>query len=55
MFNIVCVTHRKLCDNFLERVGELYENNVPVILREKDLSESEYEELAKKLLKFVRT
>ena len=34
MFNIVCVTHRKLCDNFLERVGELYENNVPVILRE---------------------
>ena len=49
MFNIVCVTHRKLCDNFLERVGELYENNVPVILREKDLSESEYEELAKKI------
>ena len=50
MFNIVCVTHRKLCDNFLERVGELYENNVPVILREKDLSESEYEELAKKVV-----
>ena len=50
MFNIVCVTHRKLCDNFLERVGELYENNVPVILREKDLSESEYEELAKKVI-----
>lgn len=50
MFNIVCVTHRKLCDNFFERVGELYENNVSVILREKDLSESEYEELAKKVI-----
>ena len=50
MFNIVCVTHRKLCDNFLERVWELYENNVPVILREKDLLESEYEELAKKVI-----
>ena len=55
MFNIVCVTHRKLCENFFLKSGELYENNVPVILREKDLSESEYEELAKKLLKFVRT
>ena len=31
-------------------MGELYENNVPVIPREKDLSESEYEELAKKLV-----
>ena len=50
MFNIVCVTHRKLCKNFFKRVGELYENNVPVILREKDLSESEYEELAKKVI-----
>lgn len=50
MFNIVCVTHRKLCDNFFERVGELYKNNIPVILREKDLSESEYEELAKKVI-----
>lgn len=50
MFNIVCVTHRKLCENFFKRVGELYENNVPVILREKDLSESEYEELAKKVI-----
>ena len=48
MFNIVCVTHRKLCDNFLERVGELYENNVPVILREKDLSDS-YINVAKKI------
>ena len=50
MFNIVCVTHRKLCENFFKRVGELYKNNVPVILREKDLSESEYEELAKKVI-----
>ena len=49
MFNIVCVTHRKLCKNFFKRVGELYENNVPVILREKDLSESEYEELCKRI------
>ena len=40
---------QKTLRKLFKRVGELYENNVPVILREKDLSESEYEELAKKL------
>lgn len=41
---------QKTLRKLFKRVGELYENNVPVILREKDLSESEYEELAKKVI-----
>lgn len=47
MFKLICVTNRKMCDDFLLRLGELYENGIEVILREKDLSEGEYEVLAK--------
>ncbi|MGN0107657.1 MAG: thiamine phosphate synthase [Hominilimicola sp.] len=50
MFKIICVTSRGMCDDFFERVGELYKNGVTVILREKDLSESEYERLAKSVI-----
>lgn len=50
MFKIVCVTNRKLCNDFLKRIKELHENGVTVILREKDLTESEYTLLAKKIL-----
>ena len=39
-----------MCDDFLERIGELYKNGVTVILREKDLSESEYEKLAQRVI-----
>ena len=50
MFKIICVTSRGMCDDFLERIGELYKNGVTVILREKDLSESEYEKLAQRVI-----
>lgn len=50
MFKIICVTSRGMCDNFIERVGELYKNGITVILREKDLSESEYEKLAQRVI-----
>ena len=52
MFNIVCVNAQKNFDEklFLKEWGSFMKNNVPVILREKDLSESEYEELAKKVI-----
>lgn len=39
-----------MCGDFLERVSALYKNGVSVILREKDLSENEYERLAKSVL-----
>lgn len=51
-FDIVCVTNRKLCqDDFFERVKDICHSKVnSIILREKDLSEDEYYELAGKVL-----
>ena len=51
-FDLVCVTHRGLCaDNLPQRVGELCRGGIRrVILREKDLSEGEYEILARQVL-----
>ena len=52
MFKLMCVTNRKLCtDNFYDRIEELCRNDVDVILREKDLSEKEYEMMTEKILK----
>lgn len=50
--NIVAVTNRHLCKiNFLTKIEELSKSDVEaIILREKDLSESEYEDLAKKVI-----
>lgn len=50
MFKIMCVTSRTLCDDFFLRIAELDKMNIPVILREKDLTETEYEKLAKKTM-----
>ncbi len=50
MFKIICVTNRVQCESFRKRIGELYENNITVILREKDLTEDEYEKTARSLL-----
>ena len=52
MFDLVCVTHRGLCtDDLPRRVGELCRGGISrVILREKDLSEEEYEVLARQVL-----
>ena len=48
--NIICVTNRHLCEgDFFERIEKIAESGVTaIILREKDLSESEYSDLAKK-------
>lgn len=50
--NIVAVTNRHLCKiDFLTKIEELAKSDVEaIILREKDLSEIEYEELAKKVI-----
>lgn len=51
MFRILCVTNRKLCKgDFLIRIRELAKLGIPVILREKDLTESEYHALARQVL-----
>lgn len=50
MFEIYCVTNRSLCkNNFLERIGRIAACGVSgIILREKNLTENEYECLALK-------
>ena len=52
MSDILCVTSRTLCkEEFLQRVEEIAANKPKgIILREKDLSEKEYKELAEKVL-----
>ncbi|WP_297234107.1 thiamine phosphate synthase [uncultured Flavonifractor sp.] len=52
MFDLVSVTHRGLCtDDLPRRVGQLCRGGISrVILREKDLSEAEYEALARRVL-----
>lgn len=52
MCEIICVTNRRLCrENFLTRIERLAKSGVSgIILREKDLSESEYKALAAKAL-----
>ena len=46
MFKIICVINRHLCGDLKKRAGELYKAGIPVILREKDLRDTEYEKLA---------
>lgn len=53
----IAVTNRKLCSgDFLTRVREIAEGDTydAVILREKDLTEAEYEELATEVLRICR-
>ncbi|MDE6086980.1 MAG: thiamine phosphate synthase [Oscillospiraceae bacterium] len=48
MIKLLCVTNRKLCEgDFLTRIRELAKSEIPTILREKDLPESAYQELAR--------
>ena len=51
-FSILCVTNRSLCPgDFLARIEELAAcRPSALLLREKDLAEGEYEELAKKVM-----
>lgn len=50
MFKLICVTNRTMCSDLAKRAAALYKSGVEVILREKDLSENEYERLAKKVI-----
>ena len=52
MSKIICVTNRKLCqDDFLTRIEKIASHKPKtIILREKDLSEDEYETLASEVM-----
>ena len=50
MCRIISVTNRHIAGDFLKRISEIASLGVPMILREKDLSESAYAELAEKVL-----
>ena len=52
----IAVTNRHLCEgDFLERIRQIAQGDEynAILLREKDLSHEEYEELAKKVLKIT--
>ena len=50
MFKIICVTNRTMCSDFLPRIQTLFQRGIEIILREKELSEPEYEQLAKQII-----
>ena len=51
MFNIICITNRKLCNiDFLTRIEEIASSRpAGIILREKDLNETDYAVLAEQV------
>ncbi|HBI64102.1 MAG TPA: thiamine phosphate synthase [Clostridiales bacterium] len=53
---LLCVTHRRLCpDDFLQRLSRIAaQRPYAVVLREKDLSKSDYEALARECLAICR-
>ena len=54
--DIICVTNRHLCEgNYREKLVEIAKAHpAAIILREKDMSEEEYRELARFLLPICR-
>ena len=52
MCDIYCVTNRRLCKaDFFQRINEIAECKPSgIILREKDMSESDYEKTAKRVM-----
>ena len=56
MSDLICITNRKLCsDNFLDQI-EMIASAHPkaIVLREKDLSEKEYEQLARQVMQICQ-
>lgn len=56
MFDIFCVTNRKLCkENFIERIRKIAKSKpAGIILREKDLPEAEYKIIAEKVIEICK-
>ena len=56
MSDLICITNRKLCsNNFLDQI-EMIASAHPkaIVLREKDLSEKEYEQLARQVMQIYQ-
>lgn len=56
MSDLICITNRKLCsNNFLDQI-EMIASAHPkaIVLREKDLSEKEYEQLARQVIQICQ-
>ena len=56
MSDLICITNRKLCsNNFLDQI-EMIASAHPkaIVLREKDLSEKEYEQLARQVMQLCQ-
>ena len=50
MYKLICISNRALCSgDFIERIRGILDLGIPVILREKDLSETEYYDLLLKI------
>ncbi len=55
MFDIFCVTNRSLCNNFLSKIENIaMAKPSGILLREKDLSEDEYESLGKQAIEICK-
>ena len=56
MFNIICITNRKLCNiDFLTRIEEIASSRpAGIILREKDLNETDYAVLAEQVIEICQ-
>lgn len=52
MCDVIAVSNRALCSDFLGQLKKISREGIPIILREKDLSEAEYEKLAKQVMEF---
>lgn len=56
MFDLICITNRKLCSNNFSDQIEMIASAHPkaIVLREKDLSEKEYEQLARQVMQICQ-
>jgi thiamine-phosphate pyrophosphorylase len=56
MSDVICVTNRSLCqDDFLSRIEEAAQQHpTGILLREKDLDEEEYKQLAKQVMRICK-
>lgn len=52
MCDIIAVSNRALCCDFLGQLKKISREGIPIVLREKDLTEGEYEKLAKHVMEF---
>lgn len=50
MCDVIAVSNRVMCEDFLGQIKKISDAGIALILREKDLSEEEYERLAKEVM-----